>query len=151
MINIEFTHLNAENALTTALGAIENICDEYSIQNHFGTISLAVTETLKQIFECAHSSDTEVDLNFHICNKNVAAEFHCDTALTQIHDEVAKQDGACDEIFTIMRLADNITFSGDNDMLIEFAVQPHFTAGSTERTTQQRHEQVYNINSQYGI
>ena len=145
MITIELPRLNAETALTAATGAIENICDEYALNDHFGTLSLAVTEMLQSIFAYAQDTAPEVDLNFQIDKKDVAVEFHCYCDTAQIKCEVDKGEAACDEIYTILRLADSITFPADNDIRMEFAMQPHFAATNIEHTAHARTEQTYNV------
>lgn len=128
MITIELPHLTAENALTEATGTIENICEEYSLQDHFGTISLAVTEMLTQVFKYTQNTDSEIDINFYINKKDIVAEFNSDIDLGNIRIEFSNEDTACDEVFTIMKLTDNITFSDCGNIRMEFAVQPQLAS-----------------------
>ena len=144
MITIELNHLKAENALTAALGTVEGICDEYSLNNQFGTLSLAVTEMLNSIFACAQDCEAEVDINFQIDKKDVTVEFHTDCNLEQIRCEVGKGDSANDAIYTIMRLADTVTFPSDCDIRMEFVMQPHFATANIENV-RVHSEQTYSI------
>ena len=46
MYNVELKNITLETAQTDVLQVVENICDQFKMENHFGTISTALHEML---------------------------------------------------------------------------------------------------------
>ncbi|MCQ2285849.1 MAG: hypothetical protein MJZ76_03110 [Bacteroidales bacterium] len=124
MINIELTHLNCDNVLTETTNAIENICDTYALQNHLGTLSLAITEMCRQIFNCTQDPDAEIDMTICLESKQVRAEIHTDINIDSLKNELAQKDAANNDIFTLTKLCD--TIDCEEDIKMGFSVQPNF-------------------------
>lgn len=117
MIELELLELNKQTMYASSLNQIENICEEYCLENHFGTISMANQEVIDYLD--GKFDHYELDVTFHIDNDGLSVSYN---SRTQIFSglkayEQQRQILSC--------LADELDLSTDNKSLIlSFHVKP---------------------------
>lgn len=112
MIEILLTDLNKENFYEETLKKIESICDDYSMDDQFGTLSMA-NQMVCDYLES--QSSVLADVSFRLDGDEVLFEY-----TLQNGDFRAFSNGQNDEntgMFVLSRLADEIIFSTDYDTL----------------------------------
>lgn len=133
MIEIFLTDLNKSNFYEETLKTIERICDDYGIDQHFGTLSMA-NQMVCDFLET--KPNFSIDVAFQIENDEVTFNY-----LLQGDDFRAFSDNQNQEntgLFVLGTLADEVTFSTGFDLLTTtFHVKTKF---SIQRTV--RHQEV---------
>lgn len=112
MIEILLTDLNKENFYEETLRKIESICDDYAMDDQFGTLSMA-NQMVCDYLES--QSSVMADVSFRLDGDEVLFEY-----TLQNGDFRAFSNGQNDEntgMFVLSRLADEIIFSTDYDTL----------------------------------
>jgi hypothetical protein len=112
MIEILLTDLNKENFYEETLKKIESICDDYAMDDQFGTLSMA-NQMVCDYLES--QSSVLADVSFRLDGDEVLFEY-----TLQNGDFRAFSNAQNDEntgMFVLSRLADEITFSTDYDTL----------------------------------
>lgn len=112
MIEILLTDLNKENFYEETLKKIESICDDYAMDDQFGTLSMA-NQMVCDYLES--QSSVMADVSFRLDGDEVLFEY-----TLQSGDFRAFSNGQNDEntgMFVLSRLADEIIFSTDYDTL----------------------------------
>ena len=112
MIEILLTDLNKENFYEETLKKIESICDDYAMNDQFGTLSMA-NQMVCDYLES--QSSVLADVSFRLDGDEVLFEY-----TLQNGDFRAFSNGQNDEntgMFVLSRLADEIIFSTDYDTL----------------------------------
>lgn len=112
MIEILLTDLNQENFYEETLKKIESICDDYAMDDQFGTLSMA-NQMVCDYLES--QSSVMADVSFRLDGDEVLFEY-----TLQNGDFRAFSNGQNDEntgMFVLSRLADEIIFSTDYDTL----------------------------------
>lgn len=112
MIEILLTDLNKENFYEETLKKIESICDDYAMDDQFGTLSMA-NQMVCDYLES--QSSVMADVSFRLDGDEVLFEY-----TLQNGDFRAFSNGQNDEntgMFVLSRLADEIIFSTDYDTL----------------------------------
>lgn len=112
MIEILLTDLNKENFYEETLKKIESICDDYAMDDQFGTLSMA-NQMVCDYLES--QSSVLADVSFRLEGDEVLFEY-----TLQNGDFRAFSNGQNDEntgMFVLSRLADEIIFSTDYDTL----------------------------------
>lgn len=112
MIEILLTDLNKENFYEETLKKIESICDDYAMDDQFGTLSMA-NQMVCDYLES--QSSVMADVSFRLDRDEVLFEY-----TLQNGDFRAFSNGQNDEntgMFVLSRLADEIIFSTDYDTL----------------------------------
>lgn len=112
MIEILLTDLNKENFYEETLKKIESICDDYAMDDQFGTLSMA-NQMVCDYLES--QSSVLADVSFRLDGDEVLFEY-----TLQNGDFRAFSNGQNDEntgMFVLSRLADEIIFSTDYDTL----------------------------------
>lgn len=74
MYNIELPHLTIENAQNEALRAAENICSNFHLEAHFGTLSYAMHELLALMERYCDDQSNAFDINFYIEQDTVSIQ-----------------------------------------------------------------------------
>lgn len=112
MIEILLTNLTKTNFYEETLKSIEGICDQYGIDQHFGTLSMAnqmVCDYLDSLDEFI------VDVAFKIESDEVSFDY---TMQTGDFSKFSQNDGQENTgMFVLSSLADDISFSTDYDTL----------------------------------
>ncbi|MBQ3732660.1 MAG: hypothetical protein II859_01730 [Bacteroidales bacterium] len=112
MIEILLTDLNKENFYEETLKKIESICDDYAMDDQFGTLSMA-NQMVCDYLES--QSSVMADVSFRLDGDEVLFEY-----TLQNGNFRAFSNGQNDEntgMFVLSRLADEIIFSTDYDTL----------------------------------
>lgn len=112
MIEILLTDLNKENFYEETLKKIESICDDYAMDDQFGTLSMA-NQMVCDYLES--QSSVMADVSFRLDGDEVLFEY-----TLQNGDFRAFSNAQNDEntgMFVLSRLADEIIFSTDYDTL----------------------------------
>lgn len=112
MIEILLTDLNKENFYEETLKKIESICDDYAMDDQFGTLSMA-NQMVCDYLES--QSSVLADVSFRLDGDEVLFEY-----TLQNGDFRAFSNAQNDEntgMFVLSRLADEIIFSTDYDTL----------------------------------
>lgn len=112
MIEILLTDLNKENFYEETLKKIESICDDYAMDDQFGTLSMA-NQMVCDYLES--QSSVLADVSFRLDGDEVLFEY-----TLQNGDFRAFSNAQNDEntgMFVLSRLVDEITFSTDYDTL----------------------------------
>jgi hypothetical protein len=112
MIEILLTDLNKENFYEETLKKIESICDDYAMDDQFGTLSMA-NQMVCDYLES--QSSVMADVSFRLDGDEVLFEY-----TLQNGDFRAFSNEQNDEntgMFVLSRLADEIIFSTDYDTL----------------------------------
>lgn len=126
MIKYELEALTKENFSREVLQVIENICEEYGLEDHFGTISTALME-----FGCLlsdHLGESTLNADFLIQTGGLSVTFHSqDMSLDFIYDYFADTNvHTNDSVFTVTLLTDEIEFNQQNqDFTLLFHVKPY--------------------------
>ena len=126
MIKYELEALTKENFSREVLQVIENICEEYGLEDHFGTISTALME-----FGCIlsdHLGESTLNADFLIQTGDLSVTFHSqDMSLDFIYDYFADTNvHKNDSVFTVTLLTDEIEFDQQNqDFTLLFHVKPY--------------------------
>ncbi|MDR2979879.1 MAG: hypothetical protein LBV02_05525 [Bacteroidales bacterium] len=125
MYSIELTDLYSDQLQQRVLGMIEEICEEFHFEDHFGTLSFSMHEILDEIIRNCSTEQSYTDLSFYISYKEVAVLIHHSESLLplreRLNDSQAREESA---IFAINQLVDGIEFSNqDQDLSLLFHVK----------------------------
>lgn len=112
MIEILLTDLKEDNFYEETLGTIERICDDYSIENHFGTLSMANQMVCDYLM--SHSF-LPVDVTFRIDNAEVSFEYSLQNGDFKFFAQSESNENTA--FFVLNQLADEIMFSTDYDVI----------------------------------
>lgn len=117
MINITLSDLDRNTIYPQTLQAIEDFCEEFHLQNDFGTISTANQEIIDYLSN--YFVDYNIEFSLSMEGQNLDLEIFSTESVFQ---ELRAYDNA-DKI--LEKLSDKITISSDNKQLIlSFHVKP---------------------------
>lgn len=121
MVNIVLSDLESHDIYSKLLQTIEDICDQYSLSNDFGTISTANQSVVDFLLE--NYQNFSVDAYFTLENTALEISYSSTEPLFEgILDNITQNDR---EI--ISYLTDDIEYNADNKMFtITFHVKPKF-------------------------
>ena len=74
MYNIELQRITLETAQTDVLQAVENICDQFKMENHFGTISMALHEVISLMERFSNDAEAPFTVNFYVEEEKVSVQ-----------------------------------------------------------------------------
>ena len=74
MYNVELKNITLETAQTDVLQIVENICDQFRMENHFGTISTALHEMLSLMERFSEDADAPFSINFFVEAEKVSVQ-----------------------------------------------------------------------------
>ena len=74
MYNVELKNITLETAQTDVLQVVENICDQFRMENHFGTISTALHEMLSLMERFSEDADAPFSINFFVEAEKVSVQ-----------------------------------------------------------------------------
>lgn len=136
MIEISLSELNRSNFYEMTLQTIEQICDDFSIEKDFGSISMA-NQMVCDYLDGMHS-DFIADVDFRIDSDELTVQYSLQNG--NFNAFASNDDGQNTALFVLQSLADEISFSTDFDTLIStFHVK---TKMSIQR--QMQHQEVRN-------
>lgn len=117
MIELELTGLNKQTMYASSLNQIENICEEYSLENHFGTISMANQEIIDYLD--GKYGSYELDMVFNIENDGLSISYNAKSDIfssLKIYEQ-QRQILSC--------LSDKFDLNTDNkSVILSFHVKP---------------------------
>lgn len=120
MIELELSGLNKETMYASSLNQIENICEEYDLDNHFGTISMANQEIIDYLdikFE-----GYELNMIFNIDNVGLNISYNAKSEIFSDLNSYIQQR----QILSC--LADKLDLNTDNkSVILSFHVKPKLT------------------------
>ena len=126
MYNFELNLSNRNNAQLETLKIIENICEEFQLQDHFGTISMALHNFIDFIIKTA-TEEFEVTVNFLINPEKLSVAIQSNQSLTELKESLQFADeNNQQDIYSSFLLTDIIEFrEGDMELYFEFHVKPY--------------------------
>ena len=114
MIEITLSDLNKSSFYQETLQTIEHICEEYGIENDFGTLSMA-NQMVSDYLEVNHPQFA-VDVDFQIESHEVSMNYTLQSGdFKSLSENGDNQNTA---LFVLQSLADEVSFSTDFDTLI---------------------------------
>ena len=114
MIEITLSDLNKSIFYQETLQTIEHICEEYGIENDFGTLSMA-NQMVSDYLEVNHPQFA-VDVDFQIESHEVSMNYTLQSGdFKSLSENGDNQNTA---FFVLQSLADEVSFSTDFDTLI---------------------------------
>lgn len=122
MYNIELKNITLETAQTSVLQTVENICDQFRMLNHFGTISTALHEMLSLMERFSDDAEAPFTINFFVEAEKVSVQVlnYRQWADVQRALETCSVNDADATAFTAKTLLDNVEFR-DNGIWMEIA------------------------------
>ena len=130
LYNFESSALNKQSVLDEAFIMAENLCDEFSLENHFATISLTLQELLSLMIWLDDRKEVEYFISSIIESEEVSFQIKTDTNLKSLERALFHSD----EGVMVMTLADEIEISEDySSICIMFHVKPKQVSQLEER------------------
>ncbi len=113
MYNVELKGLTLQNAQTKILQTVEDICDQFHIENDFGTISSATNNLLSLMERYSDDQDATFTINFFVDSKKVSIQLLNYDHLKDVQRafETCSLNDSDTEAFTAKTLIDNFEFS----------------------------------------
>lgn len=142
MIEIVLNNLNSDNCYESTLQTIEKVCDEYGLNNHFGTISMFNQMVCDYLLLSENTFDLNVE--FSIFDSELDISYKLETF--DFSQLVSKKDSENTMLFVMEKLSDSMEISSDNKQLIStFHVKTNNSSISSKRTL--THKSVYKTES----
>lgn len=132
MYNIELKNITLENAQTAVLQTVENICDQFQMENHFGTISMALHEMLSLMERFSDDAEAPFTVNFFVEAEKVSVQvlnYRQWQDVQRTLDTCSVED-ADTTAFTVQSLMDTVEFR-DNGIWMEIVA--HATEDQPDR------------------
>ncbi len=121
LYNFEKDSLNSQNVLREAVEMTETLCDEFSLENHFATISLTLQELLSLII-VENNMDIEYSLNAIVEQDEIAFQVRTDKNLSFLEKDLFQTESG----LIITSLSDEVEISEDySSICIMFHVKPN--------------------------
>ena len=114
MIEITLSDLNKGSFYQQTLQTLEHICDEYGLENEFGTLSMA-NQMVFDYLETTHPQ-FNADVDFQIDNQEVSMNYSLLSGDFKTLSE--NSDNQNTALFVLQSLADEVSFSTGFDTLI---------------------------------
>lgn len=132
MFNVELKNITLVTAQTEVLQAVENICDQFKMENHFGTISTALHEMLSLMERFSADAEAPFTINFFVEAEKVSVQVlnYRQWEDVQRALETCSVDDADAAAFTARTLLDTVEFR-DNGIWMEIAA--YATADQPDR------------------
>lgn len=126
MYSIELFDLYADQLQQEVLSKIEEICEEFRLEDHFGTISFSIHEFLDEIIKNASSAFSQTDISFYISSNELSMLVHHSQSLSELREKIEHTEMKPENpAFAMVSLVDEIVFSNqDQDVSLLFHVKP---------------------------
>lgn len=120
MYNIELKNITLESAQTNVLQVVENICDQFRMENHFGTISTALHEMLSLMERFSDDAEAPFTVNFYVEQEKVSVQILNYRQWVEVQRalETCSVNDADATAFTAKTLLDTVEFH-DNGIWME--------------------------------
>lgn len=132
MYNIELKNITLENSQTAVLQTVENICDQFQMENHFGTISTGLHEMLSLMERFSDDVEAPFTVNFFVEAEKVSVQvlnYRQWQDVQRALDTCSVED-ADTTAFTALSLLDTVEFR-DNGIWME--IEAHATEDQPDR------------------
>ena len=129
MYNIEIQNLNLQNAQGRVLGAIENLCDSFGLEDQFGVLSYGMHELVSLMERTFENQNDEFAINFYIQNDRVSVQVLAPKSLGDIARmlETATYEDAETAAFIVSQLTDSRELRNDGkELWLDIMVTPTF-------------------------
>ena len=129
MYNIEIQNLNLQNAQGRVLGAIENLCDSFGLEDQFGVLSYGMHELVSLMERTFENQNDEFAINFYIQNDRVSVQVLAPKSLGDIARmlETATYEDAETAGFIVSQLTDSRELRNDGkELWLDIMVTPTF-------------------------
>ena len=122
MYNVELKNITLETAQTAVFQTVENICDQFRMENHFGTISTALHEMLSLMERFSDDAEAPFTINFFVEAEKVSVQVlnYRQWQDVQRALETCSVEDADTTAFTVQSLMDTVEFR-DNGIWMEIA------------------------------
>lgn len=111
MLEILLTDLSKVDFYERTLSTIERVCEDYGIEQHFGTLSMTNQMVCDFLEKTPHFT---ADVSFQIDNDSVSFQY---TLQSGDFVPLSKSNEENTALFVLQSLADEISFSSDFDTL----------------------------------
>jgi len=139
LYNFESKTLEKQSVLNEVSIIVENLCDEFSLENHFATISLTLHELLSLMIRHDEKEKTEYFIDSIIESGEIAFQIRTENDLKFLEKELLHSE----EGTIIMALSDEVEISDDySSICIMFHVKQKKVSHTEGR------EEVYKENMQ---
>ncbi|MCQ2279398.1 MAG: hypothetical protein MJZ49_01180 [Bacteroidales bacterium] len=148
MYNIELQNLTLQDAQNRILGAVENICDSFHLDEQFGTISYGMHELMSLVERCSETQFTNFTVNFYVESDRISVQllnFNSLTEVAQMIDKASFND-ADTAAFTVACLTDKHELRNNGQELwFDIMVTPTFDTVDRAAILQQNTKKVENL------
>lgn len=127
MFCIECHHLEKEKLQSESLKAVEQLCEQFHLQDAFGIISTSLYEILDRISLLSKDEFFETSLTFLVEHSEVTVRIEHSESLDELQHLLSKSDFKTESSSTIISsLTDQIEFLDDNKSInMSFHVKPY--------------------------
>ena len=139
MYRFEINRIDNEHVGKEMLQTIENICEEFGMENDFGIISTAMQQLVDLIGAYTQDAPNHYSMVFTVDNQRLVSTVQQEIAMPAFEQSVLRADSDGAQI--LARLADSIECSEDGRQLgLEFEINPQQTPASqgSENLAQER-------------
>jgi len=129
MYTIEIQNLNLQNAQGRVLGAVENLCDSFGLEDQFGVLSYGMHELISLIERSVEDQHYEFSVNFYIQSDRVSVQVLAPKSLGDIARmlETATFEDAETAAFIVSQLTDTRELRNDGrELWLDIMVTPTF-------------------------
>lgn len=129
MYTIEIQNLNLQNAQGRVLGAIENLCDTFGLEEQFGVLSYGMHELVSLMERTFENQNDEFAINFYIQNDRVSVQVLAPKSLGDIARmlETATFEDPETAAFIVSQLTDSRELRNDGkELWLDIMVTPTF-------------------------
>ena len=129
MYTIEIQNLNLQNAQGRVLGAIENLCDSFGLEEQFGVLSYGMHELIALMERSFENQNDEFAINFYIKNDRVSVQVLAPKSLSDITRmlDTATFEDAETAAFIVSQLTDSRELRNDGkELWLDIMVTPTF-------------------------
>jgi len=129
MYNFELTLLEPGSAQLETLRMVENICDEFELQDHFGTISMAI-HNIVEYFINTSNGEFEIMMSFLIEPESLSVIIHSNSSFMELKEDIqSSNENNKQDIYSSLLLTDVLEFREDDaELYFKFHVKPHIKA-----------------------
>ena len=129
MIETTLNNLNKENCYEKSLQVIENICEDYHLDEYFGNISMFNQMICDYLIISDKTFD--LDITFSFFDDDLIIKYNISTYDFSLLNNISEENTI---YFVMERLSDEIIFSSDNNELIStFHVKTKTNINSSKR------------------
>lgn len=129
MYTIEIQNLNLQNAQGRVLGAIENLCDTFGLEEQFGVLSYGMHELVSLMERTFENQNDEFAINFYIQNDRVSVQVLAPKSLGDIARmlDTATFEDPETAAFIVSQLTDTRELRNDGrELWLDIMVTPTF-------------------------